>query len=699
MKYILRNILLLFSLSIVFVNCDEDEVTRRDYPRLNTLPVSEITSEGAKFKAEIIFRGGFEVINYGFVWGENENPTKENSDRVIYSENIQSNEFSEIIETTLKEGVSYYVRAFVETNDFTVYGQNVNFLSLGSKAPEILSLSPLSGTWGDTLKIAGKNFSFIKDANIVKLGELKAEVISSTDSILSVIVPTKKNSNVVPLSVSIVGNTSSFEDEFTYLTPYVNEITPTRGTFGDTITISGQNFGRNKIWNQILIDNIIAEIVDASANKIKFLVPFELTKRLNSIDFISVGQQLVVSQNITLDPPEILSVQPKIVTRPNQEMTIYGNNFNPKESNNVILINGYTSKILQASNDSIKVELPNELIPFYNVSVFDTVSIQATVAEQTSLFQNKLVINWHSTWTKKKDFPGKARHNAVAFSIGNNGYFGTGLTGGSVSDELLKDFWKYDPSNDQWIKINDLPGISRAGATAFTIDNLGYVGLGSEDFYWNNPENDANHLKDFYSYDPDLDEWLKIADFPGIGRHSAASFSTNSKGYVVTGWWGKDAPLGQSKITNEAWEYDQELNLWNEVQSFPEASNHAVGFNVGNSAFIYDYNTLFEFKDQSWIKLSAPDLGAWDNIAFGINGLAYFGLGLPHQVGGTGLLYEYDPVSLESSKRPLSYSNKRWGASVFVIDNKAYIIGGATYNNGTIVLKDVWEFDPTKPEL
>ena len=121
MKILLRNILFILLLGLL-VDCNKDEVTSRNYPRLKTLTVSDTTSEGAKFNAEIIFRGNIEIVKYGFVWGENENPNLENSDRVIYSENIQSNEFSEIIETTIKEGVSYFVRAFVETDDFIVYG-------------------------------------------------------------------------------------------------------------------------------------------------------------------------------------------------------------------------------------------------------------------------------------------------------------------------------------------------------------------------------------------------------------------------------------------------------------------------------------------------------------------------------------------------------------------------------------------------
>lgn len=133
---VLRDILLI-SLLCLLVMCDKEEVTSRNYPRLKTLPVTEISSEGAKFNAEFRLRGDFKVVNYGFVWDETIDPTIEYSNRVINSENIQTDRFSQSIETNLKVGVYYYVRAFVETDDFTVYGENMYFLSLGSKSPEI----------------------------------------------------------------------------------------------------------------------------------------------------------------------------------------------------------------------------------------------------------------------------------------------------------------------------------------------------------------------------------------------------------------------------------------------------------------------------------------------------------------------------------------------------------------------------------
>ena len=53
----------------------------------------------------------------------------------------------------------------------------------------------------------------------------------------------------------------------------------------------------------------------------------------------------------------------------------------------------------------------------------------------------------NNVWTKKADFGGNARNQAVGFSIGNKGYIGTGIgIGFSNGYECLRDFWEYDPN-------------------------------------------------------------------------------------------------------------------------------------------------------------------------------------------------------------------------------------------------------------
>ncbi|MGE0930272.1 IPT/TIG domain-containing protein [Peijinzhouia sedimentorum] len=690
MKFIVKSIVFLL-FHFLFIQCVEDEdVLKRDYPRIKTLSVVDISPDGARFNAEILFRGDFEIISYGFAWGEIRYPNKVNFDRVVYLDNIKDNGFSHNVESTLKNGKWYNVRAFVETKDYTVYGENLAFRSLGSNAPEIFSFFPTSGVVGDTITIKGKNFSYIKNNNNVEIGTGQALVIHSTDTTIQTIVPPTSNGNRdVNIKVSIVGNSNTSSDKFNYIMPLLTNIYPLEGTFGDTIIVSGENFGHSKLMKQVLIGNNEAKIISVTPTKIQFEIPVETKEKSNTIELNFNGTNLSTNNKFLLNAPVIQNFTPTRVSEMNEVITIYGKNFNPIKESNSVLINGLDASVVEAHNDFLKVELPNFLIPSYNVTMKENVNIEVKIAEQTTTSIEKLSIYWDSFYTQKNDFPGMARHNAVAFSIDGYGYFGTGIKGFSQESEVLKDFWKYDASSDQWEKVKDFPGKARTMASAFTIGNNGYVGLGSEKPYLNSIAFETNHLNDFYSYNPSSNRWTEINPLPVIGRHSASSFSINSKGYIIGGYVGEGNPFGNFVTTKQTWEYSPITNHWTQIIDFPVESNEHVGFNVGNIGYIYHYNKLWEFRNNSWKLLPAPNLNSWDLIGFEINGLLYFGLGKSHQVPN--ILYEFNLNTSESSYIPLEVA--RHGSSVFVINNKAYIIGGAS---SEVVLQDVWEFDPNK---
>src|SRR6187399_295985 len=74
-----------------------------------------------------------------------------------------------------------------------------------------------------------------------------------------------------------------------------------------------------------------------------------------------------------------------------------------------------------------------------------------------------------------------------------------------------------DSSSDllgEWYKKSDFEGVSRSGAVAITIDNKAYVGTGFDGSKW---------LKDWWEYDADRDFWVRKADLPGSARSSAVA--------------------------------------------------------------------------------------------------------------------------------------------------------------------------------
>ncbi|MFC2186367.1 IPT/TIG domain-containing protein [Fulvivirgaceae bacterium LMO-SS25] len=699
MRFKLRTILIIF-LTSIFIQCEEEDIFERNYPRIKTQSVEEINSAGAKFNAEILFRGDFEILRYGFVWGQEYNPTVTNYERIIFTHNIKANSFSHTVETTLEYGTWYNVRAFVETKNYTVYGENLGFRSLGSNAPEIFSFFPTSGVVGDTITIKGKNFSYVKNHNTVELGTKQSKVVHSTDTTIMAIVPAKGYENEVDLKVSIAGNSNQYSSTFRYLrtTPIITEIYPLEGTFGDTITVIGSDFGNSDttmitVFMYDIINNHEAEIISTSQNKIEFIVPEKIQSPSNFIRIRFNETDYYPNSEFILKPPVIYDFTPKTISNENEVFTIYGENFHPIENRNFVKIGSLKAIVLMSSKDSLKVQLSSEFMTsyYYNVSSERNYKIELRVVGQSVISSEDLYAYWDSHWTRLSDFPGIARHNAVAFSIDGYGYFGTGITGISEESQVLNDFWKYDYLNDQWTRVNDFPGKPRAKASSFTIENIAYVGLGSENPYPNNQEFDKNHLDDFYSYDASLDEWIIVNPLPAIGRHSAASFSLNSKGYIIAGYVGVDNPLGNSKYTKESWEFDPVANKWNQIINFPVETGEDAGFDINNKGYVYNYNNLWEYENNVWKLLTTTNQSTKDNLGFGINGLAYFGLGDSY---GSNNIYEFDLSNSELSSKPLISGLGHWGSSVFIINNKAYIMGGINIYGG--LKSAVWEFDPMK---
>jgi len=172
-----------------------------------------------------------------------------------------------------------------------------------------------------------------------------------------------------------------------------------------------------------------------------------------------------------------------------------------------------------------------------------------------------------NTWVQKASFPGSARFTAVAFSIGANGYVGTGYNG-----TLFRDFWAYNPATNAWTQKADFGGTSRQSAAGFAINGKGYIGTGYDGF----------NRADFWEYDTTTNTWTQQADFGGLTRYGATAFEMNGSGYMGLGFNG-------STLYHDFWKYDPGQNTWIQVASYPGSpaqSASAIACTVGGNAYV-----------------------------------------------------------------------------------------------------------------
>ncbi|MEA1876647.1 MAG: T9SS type A sorting domain-containing protein [Bacteroidota bacterium] len=288
-------------------------------------------------------------------------------------------------------------------------------------------------------------------------------------------------------------------------------------------------------------------------------------------------------------------------------------------------------------------------------------------------------------WNRMSDFPG-SRNRAVSFSIDGFGYIGTGATLSGLSNDL----WRYNPNFDIWERASAMPTLGRRDAFCFVIDNKAYIGHGvntrglydiefweydAKTINWNRKQDlpfyprlvgynvsfsigSYGYLKrahndsfgNFLKYDPNKDEWTKLASFPGTGLVDQVGFSLNGKGYIGLGF------DGVSEKPNEFWEYDPNSNIWTKKGDFPGIPRtEAVSFTIGNLAYVgmgwnRDYGTLTDFweyssEDDSWSKISDCPYSSLYGSTFTIGNKGYFGIGL----FSNGVeIWEYTPATSSS---------------------------------------------------
>ena len=197
---------------------------------------------------------------------------------------------------------------------------------------------------------------------------------------------------------------------------------------------------------------------------------------------------------------------------------------------------------------------------------------------------------------------------AIAFTIGDKGYMGTGTNDSFTV--LYKDFWMYDPDSDKWFPKANYP-LKRDALSGFVINGKAYAGGGTD-----------NNLiyNEFYEYDPTADKWTQKSGMPNGATAFAMGFSINGLGYFVGG-----AGSSEYKTT---YAYDPAKDTWTKKSDFPGAARQCgVGYALGNKGYVglgqSSYSTVYKDlysydpSNDTWTKTTDfPGNGsAWPTIA------------------------------------------------------------------------------------
>jgi N-acetylneuraminic acid mutarotase len=298
-------------------------------------------------------------------------------------------------------------------------------------------------------------------------------------------------------------------------------------------------------------------------------------------------------------------------------------------------------------------------------------------------------------WMKRSDFEGNARTEAVAFTVGDTAYIGTGFDGSN----RYNDFWAYDPVKNFWLQRAQFPGAARNSAVGYSVGTRGYIATGFDGL---------NRLKDNWEYNPATNTWTRRADFGGTSRYDAVAFGISGKGYISTGFDGGH--------TKDLWEFDPTVGAngtWTQRVSLGGSKRSAaVAFVYNNKAYVVtginNGNTLTDFwmfdpaNPSSWNQLrdiTNISADAFDNdytdiqrhnaVAFVIGTKAYLTVG--ESGAFTKKTWEYDfATDLWARKNPYERT-ERTGAVAFTVKGRGYVSCG---KNNSFYFDDIDEFKP-----
>jgi hypothetical protein len=260
------------SIIMLFASCTEEEVTSREFARVKTTEVTDINGTGATFHA-IVPSSPVSVSDHGFLWHDQTSPLFENADRISLGPVTQLGPFEALCERGLSKGKKYYVRGYAVSDNNIIYGNVVQFISMGSKPPVLVDFNPKVASWGDMITVTGQNFSVSSTKNVVKFDASTAIFIDASSDVIRVKVPYDIQNELTSISIieAATGHTSTVPTNFQLLAPIINSVTPSSAPVESTVVIEGKYLGSTK--RRVFFNSEEGTIVNTTLTSITCKVP------------------------------------------------------------------------------------------------------------------------------------------------------------------------------------------------------------------------------------------------------------------------------------------------------------------------------------------------------------------------------------------------------------------------------------------
>lgn len=246
-----------------------------------------------------------------------------------------------------------------------------------------------------------------------------------------------------------------------------------------------------------------------------------------------------------------------------------------------------------------------------------------------------------------------------------------------------------------WKQKANFGGGNRGECAGFSTQTTGYILTGY----------DGSYYTEVWAWNPVSNVWSKKANFPGVGKRAASAVSCGGYGFLIGG-------QSSSGFTNDIWEYYPSTDSWSKKTNFPGSARYrafAVADTVnkkiyygcgddGASNYLSDF-WVYDIGTDTWTqKTSFPGGQRAGECGFFLNGYIYWGTG-----NGNDGVYEathdwwkYDPTSdTWTQVTGLPRNAERRHATTFTFSGQGYVaLGDSSSPSGSGFLTDLWMYDP-----
>ncbi|HKK77756.1 MAG TPA: IPT/TIG domain-containing protein [Saprospiraceae bacterium] len=643
MKY--NYLYLLYGLcTLLIIACEKEEIGPRPFPRLETLAVSDITDEGAVFNARVFESGEEEIIRHGFVWSLLANPVlgEDLTESVVGAP--ADNHFAISIRSSLQVNKPYYVRAFVETSQRVVYGNEISFLSLGSSVPVLTSIEPQRGSWGDTITVLGKFFSTDSSRNQAFLNDVKLSPITASASRLTFRIPPVANDPEAAFRLEVNGIATAEPAVFNYDQVEILAYAPQVLTFGDTVTLTLANL--NPDYYSLTLGGEPVEGIAQTESSLSLVVPMTLNMVFPELELQSAG----FASRIVLElaAPDLLRFDPGSYAY-GDTIRIQHQNIHPDIANNQLrLIDGNEEWSLSPcrwTTDSIFFAIPGKVIPDpsillrfisgpfsinmgfirLNTPTVNTLSTRILnevdqVINASGEYLNSDKDYFEIALNAQGDFVRLPDENILEISsrgvqfklsrsffqfFTNAGFNGLGELVFLNHGAEVGRFSVQLENRSLWRRRADFPIAVLGGSTHFPLAGKGYYGIG---------EIAGRYTNIFYTYDPVADRWTRLPDFEGVPRAHATAIVLENQVLLGLGLGETDDVL---QTRGDFYLFDPLEASWTRQADFPGETRYDAQTMQDQGRYFLlggrnETGSTLNFRDEIWQYL--PEQESWQQL-------------------------------------------------------------------------------------